>query len=161
MGRWGRLGPHIKFGGKIWGKVRPSSPNKKKSLGSSVTTRRKSWEKVPILGPYLKFRGQNLGYLSLIFLEAKFGAPTRISEANFGAKPPRPPYMEVTPGFLYVYKVLARPTQGLFSIENVLKLHAPLHCTVVHDFCQKRVFIICPIQMLPYTKLYDILRISG
>ena len=78
------LGPHIKFGGKIWGKVRPSSQNKRKNLGSSVSTRRKSWEKVLILGSYLKFRGQNLGYLSLIFLEAKFGAPTRISEANFG-----------------------------------------------------------------------------
>ena len=57
-------------------------------MGSSVTTRRKSWEKVPILGSYLKFRGQNLGYMSLIFLEAKFGVPTRISEANFGAKAP-------------------------------------------------------------------------
>ena len=78
----------FKFGGKMWGKVRPSSPNKRKSLGSSVTTRRKSWGKVPILGAYLKFRGQNLGYLSFIFLEAKFGAPTRISEAKFGAKPP-------------------------------------------------------------------------
>ena len=84
----GGLGPHIKFEGKIWGKVLPSSPNKRKNLGSSVTRRRKSWEKVPILGSYLKFRGQNLGYLSLIFLEAKFGAPTRISVANFGAKPP-------------------------------------------------------------------------
>ena len=95
----GGLGPHIKFGGKIWGKVRPSSPNKRKNLGSSVTTRRKSWGKVPIWGSYLKFRGQNLGYSSLIFLEAKFGAPTRISEANFGAKPPtRPPDMEVPPG---------------------------------------------------------------
>ena len=70
-GGGGELGPHIKFGGKIWGKVRPSSPNKKKNLG---TTRRKSWEKVPILGSYLKFTEQNLGYLSLIFLEAKFGA---------------------------------------------------------------------------------------
>ena len=66
------------------------SPNKRKNLGSSVTTRRKRSKKVPILGSYLKFRGQNLGYLSLIFLEAKFGAPTRISEANFGAKPPSP-----------------------------------------------------------------------
>ena len=80
----GGLGPHIKFECKIWGKVRPSSPNKRKHLGSSVTTRLKSWGKVPILGSYLKFRGQNLGYLSLIFLEAKFRAPTRISEANFG-----------------------------------------------------------------------------
>ena len=35
-----------------------------------------------------KIRGQNLGYLSPIFLEAKFEAPTRISEANFGAKLP-------------------------------------------------------------------------
>ena len=28
------------------------------------------------LGLYLKFKGQNLGYLSPIILEAKFGAPT-------------------------------------------------------------------------------------
>ena len=28
------------------------------------------------LGLYLKFKGQNLGYLPPIFLEAKFGAPT-------------------------------------------------------------------------------------
>ena len=41
-----------------------------------------------MLGSNLKFRGQNLGYLSPIFLEAKFGAPKIISEANFGAKPP-------------------------------------------------------------------------
>ena len=86
--RSGGLGPHIRFGGKIWGKVRPSSQNKRKNLGSSVTKRPNSWEKVPILGSYLRFRGQNLGYLSFIFLEAKFGAPTRISEAKFGAKPP-------------------------------------------------------------------------
>ena len=46
----------------------------------------------------MKFRRQNLGYLSLIFLEAKFGTLTRISEANFGAKPPQPPNMEVPPG---------------------------------------------------------------
>ena len=90
-GGGGGLGPHIKFGGKIWGTVQPNSPKKRKNLGSSVTTRRKSWETdIPILGSYPKFRGQNLGCLSLIFLEAKFGAPTRISEANFGAKPPTP-----------------------------------------------------------------------
>ena len=71
----GRLGPHIKFGGKIWGKVQPNSPNKRKNLGSSVTIiRHKSLGKIPILGSYLKFRGQNLGYLSPIFLEANFGA---------------------------------------------------------------------------------------
>ena len=51
-----------------------------------------------MLGSNLKFRGQNLGYLSPIFLEAKFGAPTIISEANFGAKPNRPPNIEEPPG---------------------------------------------------------------
>ena len=56
-----------------------------------------------------------------------------------------------------VYKAYPKPG---FSMENVLKLHAPLHCTGVHNFCQKCVFIICPIQMLSYTKLYDILRMS-
>ena len=38
----GGVGPEIKFLGKIWGKVQPSSPNKRKSLESSVTTRCKS-----------------------------------------------------------------------------------------------------------------------
>ena len=37
-----------------------------------------------------------MGYLSPIFLEAKFGVPTRISEANFGDKPPTS-NMEVSP----------------------------------------------------------------
>ena len=90
-GGGGSLGPHIKFGGKIWGKIRPSSPNKRKSFGSSVTTRPKSWEKIPILRSNLKFKGQNLGYLSPIFVETKFGAPTRTSET----KHLRPPNMEV------------------------------------------------------------------
>ena len=43
---------------------------------------------IQILGSYLKFKGQNLGYLSPIILEAKFGALTQILKANLGAKPP-------------------------------------------------------------------------
>ena len=50
------------------------------------------------LGLYLKFKGQNLGYLSPIFLEAKFGAHTGISEANFGAKPPTSLYESIPLG---------------------------------------------------------------
>ena len=73
----------------------------RKNLGSSATTRHKSWEKIPVLGSYLKFRGQNLGYLSPIFLEAKFGAQKRILEANCEAKPLGPPNMEVPPGYYY------------------------------------------------------------
>ena len=92
----GGVGPDIKFRGEIWGKAQPSSPNKRKNLGSSVTTRHKSGERITILGAFgviseIQIPGQNLGYLSPIFLEASFGAPTRISEANFGAKPPPPP----------------------------------------------------------------------
>ena len=51
------------------------------------------------LGSFLKFKGQSLRYLSPIFLEAKFGALTRTSEANFGGQAPRPPDMEVPPGY--------------------------------------------------------------
>ena len=71
-GGGGGLGPHIKFGGKIWGKIWPSSSNKRKNLGSSVITRRKSWEIISILGSNLKFRRQNLGYLSPIFWKPNF-----------------------------------------------------------------------------------------
>ena len=48
------------------------SPNKRKNLGSSGTTRG-----TQIVGPYLKFKGQNLGYLSPIF-----GVKIWISDAN-------------------------------------------------------------------------------
>ena len=51
-GGGGGLGPGIEFRGKIWGKVQSSSPNKKKNLGSSVTTRRKNWERISILGTF-------------------------------------------------------------------------------------------------------------
>ena len=48
-----------------------------------------SWRSsTQILGSYLKFKGQSLGYFSPICLVAKFGALTRISEANCVAKPP-------------------------------------------------------------------------
>ena len=73
----GGLGPGIEFRGKIWGKVQSSSPNKRINLGSSVTTRPKNWERITILGNlglYLKFKGQNLGYLSPIFFGEQFGA---------------------------------------------------------------------------------------
>ena len=51
-GGGGGLGPGIEFRGKIWGKVQSSSPNKMKNLGSSVTTRRKNWERIKILGTF-------------------------------------------------------------------------------------------------------------
>ena len=78
MVRGGR-GPGIEFRGKIWGKVQSSSPNKWKNLGSSVTTGRKNWERITILGAFAvisEIQRAKFGYLSPIFLEAKFGVPT-------------------------------------------------------------------------------------
>ena len=71
---------------------------------------------------YLKFKGQNLGYLSPILLEAKFGAPTRISEANFGAKPPD----------LLIWKY----SLGLASTKGPLiqKYRGPIHCLYTSVF---------------------------
>ena len=60
-----------------------------------------------------------MGYLSLIFLEAKFGAPTRISEANFGAKPPRPPNMEVPPVGTYNFQNLRNETIAIVDHKHV------------------------------------------
>ena len=74
---------------QLWRQNLGQSPAKfEKYLGSSVTTRRKSWEKNPDVGVKSEIQRAKLRYLSSIFLEAKFGALTIISEANFGAKPP-------------------------------------------------------------------------
>ena len=71
--RWGGgggIGPDIKFRGKIWGKVQPSPPNKRKiwevllPQDAKVGKESQFWGH---LGLYLKFEGQNLGYLSPIF----------------------------------------------------------------------------------------------
>ena len=51
-----------------------------------------------ILGLYLKFERQNLGYLSPTFLEAEFGALTRISEEKFWGQAPRLSNTVVPPG---------------------------------------------------------------
>ena len=92
----GGLGPHIKFGGKIWGKVRPSSQNKRK-FGKFCHQKTQKLGKSPNFGVISEIQRAKFGDLSFIFLEEKFGAPTRISEAKFGAKPPRSPNMEVPP----------------------------------------------------------------
>ena len=92
------LGPHIKFGGKIWGKVRPSSPNKRKNLGSSVTTRRKSCLKSLNFGVISKIQRAKFE----IFVIYIFGGKIWGSNKNFRGKiwgqAPRPPNIEAPPG---------------------------------------------------------------
>ena len=95
----GGLGPVLKSEGKIWAR----SPTKGKIWEVLVLQKTKIGTEsreynahensqrstTRILGSYLKFKGQNLEYLSRIFLEAKFGA------LKFGAKPARPLNVEV------------------------------------------------------------------
>ena len=86
-GGGGGLGPHIKFRGRVWGKVWPSSPNKRKTW--EVLSRQDAKvRKSPNFGVISEIQRTKFGVFVIIFLEAKYGAPTRISEANFGAKPP-------------------------------------------------------------------------
>ena len=71
---------------KIRGKFGKFCHQKTQKLGKSSN-----------FGVISEIQRAKFGDLSFIFLEAKFGAPTRISEAKFGAKPPRSPNMEVPP----------------------------------------------------------------
>ena len=86
-------------------------------MGSSGTTykRQKLQQNPRILGSYLKFKGQNLGYLSPIFLETTFGDRMQISEANFGVKLPDPPDMKVSPW------VTANDANLLGLLENTFR----------------------------------------
>ena len=84
-----KFGQHHQIMGKIWEvlvlqktKIGTESREYNAHENSQRSTTR-------ILGSYLKFKGQNLEYLSRIFLEAKFGA------LKFGAKPARPLNVEV------------------------------------------------------------------
>ena len=93
-------GPGIEFRGKIWGKVQSSSPNKRKNLGSSVATTRKSWERITILGAFgviSEIQRAKFG-VSVTYI---FGGKIWVSDMNFRGKiwgqAPRPPNMEVPP----------------------------------------------------------------
>ena len=84
----GGLGPQIKFGGKIWGKVRPSSRNKRKNLGSSVTTRRKIWGKNPDVGVKSEIQMAKFGVFVTYIFGGKIWGSNNNFRGKFGAKPP-------------------------------------------------------------------------
>ena len=108
-------------------------------MGSSVTKRRKSWEKVPILGVISEIQRAKFG----VFVIYIFGGKIWGSNKNFRGKicghaPLRPPNMEVPPwvdsvvfhskaiGMLVVflgYKILILVFFRV-SLENVWKMEA-------------------------------------
>ena len=58
------------------------------------------------LGLYLKFKGQNLGYLSPIFLEANLGLRHEFQRQNLGPSPPPDPLIWKYP--LWVIELFTR-----------------------------------------------------
>ena len=97
-GGGGGLGPDIKIRGKIWGKVQPSSPNKRKDLRSSVTTRRKSWERITILGAFEVISEIQRAKFGVFFTYTFGGKIWGSDTANFGAKPPDLQMWKYPPG---------------------------------------------------------------
>ena len=96
----GGLGPDIKFRGKIWGKVQPSSPNKGKIWEVLLPQDGKSWERITILGAFgviSEIQTAKFG----VFVTYIFGGKIWGSYRNFRGKiwgqSPRPPYLEVPP----------------------------------------------------------------
>ena len=83
--------------GKMWDKVQPSSPIKRKNLGSSVITRRKNWGKIPILGQIWNSEGKIWGICHLYFWRKNLGLQQEFQRQILGPSPPRPPNMEVPP----------------------------------------------------------------
>ena len=97
----GGLGPDIKFRGEIWGKVQPSSPNKRKNLGSSVTTRRKIWDRIIILGAFgviSEIQRAKFGVFAIYIFGGKIWGSYRNFRGKIWGQAARPPYMKVTPG---------------------------------------------------------------
>ena len=75
--------------------------NKRKNLGSSVTTRRKNWERITILGAFgviSEIQRAKFGvFVTYIFGGQIWGSYWNFKGKFWGQAPPRPPYMEVTP----------------------------------------------------------------
>ena len=93
-GGGGGLGPGIEFRCKIWGKVPSSSPNKRKNLGFSVTTRRQNWEGITILGAFAvisEIQRAKFGVsVTCMFGGKIWGSDMNFIGKNLGPSPPPP-----------------------------------------------------------------------
>ena len=121
-GRGEGLGPHIKFGGKIWGKVRPSSPNKKKKLGKFCHHKTQNLGKNPNFGVISEIQRAKFG----VFVTYIFGGKILGSNKNFrgkfwGQAPPRSLNMKVPPLGL-APNLLAK---------NIIRISKPEHAYIM------------------------------
>ena len=80
-----------------------SSPNKRENFGSSINTRRKSWERITILGAFgviSEIQRAKLGVFVTYILGGKiWGSDTKF-RGKFWGQGPRPRNMEEPPGHL-------------------------------------------------------------
>ena len=116
----GEIRPDIKFRGKICGKVQPSSPNKRKNLGSSVTTRPKSWERITILGAFeviFEIQMTKFGVFVTYIFGGKIWGPDTNCRGKFWGQPPRPPYMEV-PSLDQYARISVTESNGNFPVNR-------------------------------------------
>ena len=88
-------------------------------MGSSVTTRRKSWEKSPNFGVISEIQRAKFG----VFVTCIFGGKIWGSNKNFRGKfwgqARRPPNMEVPPGFQYELLLRILPTNRLLRLMKI------------------------------------------
>ena len=97
-GGGGGVGPHIKFGGKIWGKVRPSSPNEEK-LRKFLYHKAQKLGKNPNFGVKSQIQRAKFGVFVTYIFGGKIWGPNKNFRGKFWgqAPPPRPSNMEVPP----------------------------------------------------------------
>ena len=90
----GGLGPDIKFGGKIWGKVRPSSPNKGKNFCHHKTQK---LGKSPNFGVISEIQRVKFGVFATYIFGGKIWGSNKNFRGKFWGQAPRPPNLEVPP----------------------------------------------------------------
>ena len=148
VGGRGGLGPGIEFRGKIWGNVQSSSPNKRKNLGSSVTTTPKNWEKITIweaFGVIFEIQRAKFG-VSVTYI---FGGKIWGSNMNFRGKlwGQAPPDLLI---WKYPIWVLIQQQITLSSRKKMFKASFPS--------CTERK---CPQQTMDFTILLLVTRLRS
>ena len=110
-------------------------PNKSKKFGKSVITRRKSWERITILGAFGVISGIQRAKFG-VFVTYIFGGKIWGSDTNFRGKfwgeapSPRPPDMEVPP------RIYCPCTQSQVEIDgNGVVAHESYYMRIVIFAC--------------------------
>ena len=93
--------------------------NKRKNLGSSVTTRRKSWGRITILGAFGVIseiqRAQFGVFVTYIFGGKIWGSYTNFRGKFWGQAPPHLPIWKYTPGTIFHLNRVSQTAVGVYT----------------------------------------------